>query len=93
MENEDNSSEEITLLKELYLKPTEEEKINIDARIWTLNKRLSMLKNNIIMEKTPLGNVVMFYNHTRTSFEYYSDSTIPYRYLETVARKYVVTYQ
>ena len=93
LENEDNSSEEITLLKELYLKPTEEEKINIDARIWTLNKRLSMLKNNIIMEKTPLGNVVMFYNHTRTSFEYYSDSTIPYRYLETVARKYVVTYQ
>jgi len=34
----------------------------------------------------------MFYNHKRESFEYFSDFTIPYRYLETVARKYVITY-
>ena len=41
------------------------------------------------MEYTPLGNVLMFYNNKKGSFEYYSDNTIPYRYLETVARKYV----
>ena len=34
----------------------------------------------------------MFYNHDKSAFEYYSDATIPYRYLETVARKYVITY-
>jgi DNA repair exonuclease SbcCD nuclease subunit len=34
----------------------------------------------------------MYYNNERESFEYYSDNTIPYRYLETVGRKYVKTF-
>jgi hypothetical protein len=42
------------------------------------------------METTPLGNVILYYDNTREVFTYYSDSTIPYRFLETVARKYVV---
>ena len=32
----------------------------------------------------------MFYDNRRETFTYYSDSTMPYRFLETVARKYVV---
>ena len=44
------------------------------------------------MEKTPLGNVIMYWNNSRGSFEFYSDNTIPYRYLETVGRKYVKTF-
>jgi hypothetical protein len=85
---------ELNLLKALYEKPcpTEEELCKL-ARTHIVNERLTRLKNSILMEKTPLGNVVMFYNHARTSFEYYSDSSIPYRYLETVSRKYVTTYQ
>ena len=54
-------------------------------------ERLEQLKNSILMERTPLGNVVMYYDSSRETFIYYSDSTIPYRYLEVVARKYVVT--
>ena len=42
------------------------------------------------MEHTPLGNVVMYYNSKRETFEYYSDNVIPYRYLDTVCRKYVI---
>jgi len=58
----------------------------------TLTKeRLDGLKNSILMENTPLGNVLMFYNHARETFVYYSDNTIPYRYLEVVGRKYVIT--
>jgi hypothetical protein len=105
-EPEDNDKEEhrqlalkqmrvdLELLKALYEKPspTEESMCEL-ARTHIVNARLSKLKNNVLMEKTPLGNVVMFYNHERRSFEYYSDSTIPYRYLETVSRRYVVTYQ
>ena len=34
----------------------------------------------------------MFYDSKRASFIYYADTAIPYRYLETVARKYVTTY-
>jgi len=51
------------------------------------------LKNNFIMETTPLGNVIMYYNIDKNGFVYYSDSTIPYRFLETVARKYIISFQ
>jgi len=52
--------------------------------------RLLSLKNSILLEKTPLGNVLLFYDHSRGTFTYYSDNAIPYRFLETVSRKYVV---
>ena len=42
-----------------------------------------------VMETTPMGNVIMHYDTNKELFVYYSDNTIPYRYLETVARKYV----
>lgn len=54
-----------------------------------INCRLDKLKNSYIIEKTPLGNVLMIYDKERCSFKYYADSTIPYRYLEPVGRKYV----
>lgn len=50
------------------------------------------LKNSLLFENTPLGNVMMFYDDSRETFTYYSDSTIPYRYLETISRKYVIMY-
>ena len=53
------------------------------------NLFLLRFKTKFIIENTPLGNVNMCYNHEKESFEYYSDKTMPYRYLEPVARKYV----
>jgi len=57
-----------------------------------INERLDKLKNSFIIEKTPQGNVLMFWNNSRDVFQYYSDNTIPYRYLEPVGRKYVKTF-
>lgn len=57
-----------------------------------VNKHLQRLNNCYIMEKTPLGNVIMIYNNEREIFQYYSDNTIPYRYLEPIGRKYVITF-
>lgn len=54
-----------------------------------IDQRLDKLNNCFIIENTPLGNVLMIYDTKKISFRYYSDNTIPYRYLETVARKYV----
>ncbi len=54
-----------------------------------VHKRIDKLKNCYVIEKTPQGNVLMIYDKDKESFKYYSDSTIPYRYLEVVARKYV----
>ena len=62
------------------------------ARAYVINERLNTLINNVIMENTPLGNVIMMYDNKRETFNFYSDNAIPYRFLETVSRKYVLTY-
>ena len=67
-------------------------KLKSEAHEFIVKERLDGLKNNFVMEKTPLGNVIMYWNNSRESFEFYSDNTIPYRYLETVGRKYVKTF-
>ena len=59
------------------------------ANTFVLNKHLERLQNCFVLETTPHGNVLMIYDNSRGSFKYYSDNTIPYRYLEPVARKYV----
>ena len=59
---------------------------------YVIDQKLEKLKNCYIMEKTPLGNVIMTYNNINGSFSYHSDNTMPYRYLETVARKFVKTF-
>ena len=83
-------------LSELLNNPQDIDKLRLESRLearkFVIDERLDKLKNSFIMEKTPLGNVLMLYNNKRGSFEFYSDNTIPYRYLETVSRKYVKTF-
>jgi hypothetical protein len=57
------------------------------------NEHFDKFVNNYVIENTPLGNVLMFYNNTKKGFEYYSDHSIPYKYLEVVARKYVKVFK
>ena len=48
---------------------------------------------NMIREETPKGEVIMYYSHEHESFVYYAKTKeIPYKYLETLARKYVIIY-
>ena len=83
-------------LSELINNPQDIEKLRLESRLearkFVIDERLDKLKNSFVMEKTPLGNVLMLYNNKRGSFEFYSDNTIPYRYLEPVSRKYVKTF-
>lgn len=62
------------------------------ARQYIIDMRLDKLKNCYVIEKTPIGNVLMLYDKDRESFKYYSDCNIPYRYLEVVGRKYVKSF-
>lgn len=57
-----------------------------------LNMKLDKLVNSYVLESTPLGNVYMRYNNFKKSFEYFSNSSMPYRYLEPIGRKYVTTF-
>jgi len=47
---------------------------------------------HLVMEKTPKGFVIMRYNKVEEAFEYWSDTSIDYKYLDTVARKYAWTW-
>ena len=54
---------------------------------------MNNLSFNTIKETTPRGDVLMYYSSNLGSFVYHSLSKeIPYKYLETVARKYVIEY-
>lgn len=86
-------NKEITIIKLVLIS---EESLNnlkndaVDNAInYIINERIDKLKSCYVIEKTPIGNVLMIYDKECESFKYYADSTIPYRYLETVARKYV----
>lgn len=59
------------------------------AKQLIVDAKLDKIKNCYVMEKTPVGNVIMTYDKDRESFKYYSDCNVPYRYLEVVGRKYV----
>jgi len=56
-------------------------------------EKLEGLCNCFILENTPNGNALILYSHKTSSFIYYSDHSIPYKYLNTIARKYVNTYR
>ena len=57
------------------------------------DKFVKDLALNVIREETPKGEVLMYYSHEMESFIYYSKTKeIPYKYLETLARKYVINY-
>ena len=45
-----------------------------------------------LLEYTPLGNVLMYYDSEKDAFVYFSDRVLPYNYIDTVARRYVITY-
>jgi hypothetical protein len=49
-------------------------------------------KDGSIHETTPAGDVILLYNKDNEQFQYYSNHEIPYRYLEVVVRKYVLSY-
>ena len=62
-----------------------------DDECYEENQDLLSLKDNFIEEKSPRGIIYMAYDKSIDSYIYYSKTKdIPYKYLETVARKYVI---
>lgn len=86
----EDTSNKITELTNTLSDDTE---LKQKAREFIINKKLDNFIHNYVLETTPLGNVFMRYNNEKKSFEYFSNNTIPYRFLEAIARKYVITYQ
>ena len=56
-------------------------------------QELNELKTKILREKTPEGDIIIFYNNNTETYWYYTDiRNISYKTLDTVARCYAVTY-
>ena len=73
--------------KEFYIKE------EYDKLIVQNNNLLeSSWKHRILVEHSPLGNVIMYYNAYKQGFAYYCDVNIPYNILNSVAMKYVLKY-
>lgn len=69
-----------------------EDDFRAEARETITQLHLDKLMDCFTEEETPVGSVTMRYNRHLTTFEYFSDKTVPYRFLETVGRKYVLQY-
>lgn len=50
-------------------------------------------RTRVLMESTPRGNVIMYYNAYKQGFAYFSDVYIPYSILNAIAMKYVMIYK
>lgn len=90
---------------EFYNTVTPDENSNIDPVLYDFDKRKEIFvspdnemekqwKSRILIENTPRGNVMMYFNPYLLSYHYYSDEQIiPYKILEQVATKYVVMFR
>jgi hypothetical protein len=84
---------------------TEVEELNKPAIVAFENKyktlyylKLKKDAKSVIPDKTSYvmeyclnyGNVIMKYDYESNAFQYFADKSVPYNYLETVARKFVI---
>jgi len=83
---EEKNEKQIIKFEDKYL-----EKLKVTEEKELTPEKLDSLLNSFVMENTPQGNVVMFWDNKRDTFSYYADHLIPYRFLEVVGRKYVLT--
>jgi hypothetical protein len=90
---------------DLYNKESADENSNIDPVLYDFLKRKEIFvspdnelekqwKSRILIENTPRGNVMIYFNPYLLSYQYYSDEQIiPYKILEQVATKYVIMFR
>ena len=74
-------------IEEMKKPPPYEERYPVKELEGESSKKTKM--NNLVLDKTPDGYVAMRYNADEEGFEYWCDKNVTYKYLETVARKYV----
>lgn len=97
-ESEDDDEEDDEIPYEYKYVTEFEELMNFNTPMYREQEK-TYLSELSVADTTPNGDVVMSYEYDkdddeRSKFTYYSDSkTIPYKYLDTVARKFVCAHK
>ena len=85
---EADAAKEEVIYERKYLTELEQ----LEERVLS-DTELNELKNKIVKENTPDGEIIMFYNNHTKSYFYYTDiRNVSYKILDAVARCYAVTY-
>jgi hypothetical protein len=84
-----NNDNGILEIKKLY-DDKYNDKYNGLENIKLTEDEIDMLSNKYIMEYTPIGNVIMYFDYDKKAFQYYSDFSVPYKYLECVSKKFCI---
>ena len=50
------------------------------------------IARGVVEEETPQGKIIMTFDNDNNIYGYYGAKSVPYKYLETVARKYVIVF-
>lgn len=80
--NWNSNIDEVFYSKENYLEILKDENNDLEKK-W---------KMRILIEFTPCGNVIMFYDPYKLGFSYYCNQYVPYPILNAVAMKYVLNF-
>ena len=70
--------------------PYESKYINKFRSLAEIEVDMERIKYTMVMDYTPYGNVIMMYNEDKDAFTYYTDHSMPYRFLEAVAQKFAI---
>jgi hypothetical protein len=91
-QKEDEETHITPVVEEEYDKKYLEELKSMEHREM-LDSELKVLKTKVLDEDTPLGVIKLYYDHEYKGFIWYCDRNhVPYRFLETVVRKYIIEY-
>lgn len=91
-----SAAEVLPEVEPIHIKPFEElykEEVKKMENKSISEEDLKNKQNSFVMENTPMGFVIMTWNQEKVRFDYYADrKDIPYRFLDTVCRKYVKSF-
>lgn len=84
------NARELSQFQKLFENDTNNSNIHLDVEKWMESADEEMLwKQRILLEHTPYGNIIMYYDFYRQAFAYFSDTHLSYSTLNTCAMKYV----
>jgi hypothetical protein len=88
-DNDEKKKDEVEIKKIIYDVKYDVKCDSLEA-IQLSEEELEMLPSKFVMESTPVGNVIMYFDYDKRAFQYYSDFSVPYKYLECVSKKYCI---